>query len=107
MTHGVWAARPLWARSSWHSTIVFHVHQGELVTKVSYFSGSNLLTCSTRSRCGYLNHANKGPRGLSPPGPGTPCGRVPTSLCCCQQPGRTRRELSTDSHPRPARVVFV
>ena len=22
-------------------------------------------------------------RGLSPPGPGTPCGRVPTSLCCC------------------------
>ena len=32
---------------------------------------------------------NLGPRGLSPPGPGTPCGRVPTSLCCCQQPGRT------------------
>ena len=32
---------------------------------------------------------NLGPRGLSPPGPGTPCGRVPTSLCCCQQPGWT------------------
>ena len=49
-----------------------------------------------------------GARGLSPPGPGTPYGRIPTSLCAAvSSPAGRYRELSTDSHPRPARVVFV
>ena len=55
---------------------------------------------------------NLGPRGLSPPGPGghplrAGLGAGPQKFVLLPAARPDDRELSTDSHPRSARVLFV